>query len=184
MRKYSVLALLGLEIFLSYTVASCGAFIKAAEEKYSIPPGLLKAIITLESKATPWAVNTSHSSRFFKDKATALTYISTLKNNGTSNINVGCAQLNIRSHGHHFKGGLGHILDPDCNIHYAARFLRTLYNKTGSWEKAVRQYNSPSNGAHYQKQVFKIWHRNQLKENLAKQNSARLIPIRATIKTK
>lgn len=175
MYKRTTQFFLVLGLLCSYAAASCGAFIKAAEEKYRIPSGLLKAIVMLESRSTPWAVNTDDASRFFKDKTKALTYINTLKSKGTSNINVGCAQLNLRSHAHHFKGGVGQVLDPDCNVQYAARLLRTLYNKTGSWEKAVRYYNSPTNGDSYQKRVFRIWNLNQQKEN-----PTQLIPVKAT----
>lgn len=175
MHKRIILSFLMFVFLCSYGAASCGAFIKAAEEKYGLPTGLLEAIVRVESRSTPWAVNTDNASRFFKDKTAAITYIRALKSKGTGNINVGCAQLNLRSHGHYFKGEIGHILDPNCNVHYAARLLRTLYNKTGSWEKAVRLYNSPSNGTAYQKHVFRIWSQNQMKEN-----PARLIPVKAS----
>jgi len=160
---------------VSTSQASCQAFVSQLEKKYDIPSGLLKAIVIVESRGTPWAVNTHNSSRFFKKKDDALSHIQRLRKSGCRNINVGCAQLNVRSHVRHFKD-ISHFIDPAENTAYAARLLRKLKNCYGTWEKAVRRYNSGTNGRPYQAKVWRVWRQQQ-----SKATAARLIEAKQVV---
>jgi soluble lytic murein transglycosylase-like protein len=174
-RSFVIAVTLFVGLCISTVHASCQAFVPQLEKKYNIPPGLLKAILTVESRSTPWAVNTSNSSRFFKNKDSALQHVQRLKKSGIRNINVGCAQLNIPSHAHRFKT-IGHLIDPAENVAYAARLLRTLYNRYGTWEMAVRRYNSGSNGRPYKAKVFRVW-----KQQQSKAATAHLVTVKQVI---
>lgn len=162
--KKMITLFFALLISLTTANASCYAFVHKIEKEHGIPEGLLKAMLMLESRATPWAVNTNDASKFFSNKAQAVSYVKTLRQQGVGNINVGCGQLNVQSHGRNFKC-INEMLDPELNIKYAARLLKRLKNQHGTWEVAVRRYNSPGEaGHHYQNKVFKIWNKNQMKD--------------------
>lgn len=163
MHKILALILIVLISFVVRVEASCLAFARSAEIKYGIPEGLLIALLTVESRSSPWAVNTTDSSRFFKNKKDARTYIEKRLREGCPNINIGCGQINWNSHKHKFKKDMNKLLDPSDNVLYTASYLRELYNVTKCWKKAVRRYNSPSHGAAYQAKVYQIWKRNQMK---------------------
>jgi hypothetical protein len=60
---------------------------------------------------------------------------------GTTNIDLGCFQLNYRWHGEAF-GSIDEMLDPQANALYAARFLGRKYAETGDWALAAAAYHS------------------------------------------
>jgi hypothetical protein len=49
------------------------------------------------------------------------------------------------------------MLDPKANVAYAAKMLKALYDKHGSWEKAVKMYHTKKAKYHarYYKKVMK-----------------------------
>jgi hypothetical protein len=82
--------------------------------KYGIPPDILKSIAWQESRWNPNAVGDG-------GKSFGMMQIYT---SAHPDYNVGEGQRN-----------------PSYNIEYGAKFLRSLYDRYGSWEKAVERYN-------------------------------------------
>lgn len=128
------------------------------EKKYNIPHGLLMAISLTESGrictktqkfvAWPWTINANGRSYFFNSKNEAIRKLHELQAAGISAIDVGCMQINLLHHPKAFKSP-NEAFDPASNIEYAAKFLKSLYLKNNSWEKAVCHYHS-QNRKHYQ----------------------------------
>ncbi len=128
------------------------------EKKHDIPKDLLGAIARVESGKSPWAVNARGRSHQFRNKERALKFIQDLKKKGDKNINVGYMQINLQSHEYKFKK-LEDVLTPYHNIAYAAKLLKHLHKRYGSWEAAIRYYHSGSSAHNlpYQRKVFQAW---------------------------
>lgn len=135
-----------------------------AEKKYGIPHGLLASIAYTESGQYihkikekviwPWTVNANGQSYYLKNKQEAINIVQKLRKSGIQVIDVGCMQINLLYHAKAFKS-LDEALHPQSNIEYAAKFLRTLYDKEKSWHKAVCYYHSKRE-AKYSKYYCKI----------------------------
>lgn len=90
------------------------AMLENAARKYGIPPDILKAIAWQESRWKTGAV-------------------------GDGGKSFGMMQIYSCAHpDYNVREGIN---NPEYNIDYAARLLRSLYDKYGSWEKAVERYN-------------------------------------------
>ncbi len=137
---------------------NCATLIEHFEKKYDIPHKLLWAIARVESKERPWAVYARGRSHFFSSKESAVAHVEKLKAKGAKNINVGCMQINLQSHGGKFKT-LSEAFMPYTNIEYAAKLMKRLYNQYGSWEEAVRYYHSASSvfNVAYKHRVYSHW---------------------------
>ena len=85
---------------------------------------------------------------------------------GVRSIDVGCLQVNLMHHPHAFAS-LKQAFDPKANVDYAARFLRDLFDQTGSWPQAAARYHSatPALGAAYRRKVLAAWVRNGAPRN-------------------
>lgn len=118
--------------------------IKKFEQKYRIPKGLLKAIMKVESQGHPFAIYSNKrggkkSSVMLKGADKAVEYVKSLQRLGVKNINVGCMQINLKCHQ---AEDISLWFSPEYNIEYAARFLKDLRQRMGSWKKAVAYYHS------------------------------------------
>ena len=82
--------------------------------------------------------------------AEALAKLDDILATGTTNVDVGCMQLNWKWHSEAFASRAD-MLDPVQNTAYAARFLKELKNQLGSWELATAAYHStdPDRGQAY-----------------------------------
>ncbi len=139
-----------------------------AERVAGIPAGLLLAIGKRESGRFdpqaggmlpwPWAVNRAGEGRLFESREAAMAYVAAAQQSGNPSIDVGCFQINLKSHPLAFAS-LDEAFDPAANAAYAARFLAELHDRTGSWETAVASYHSstPSFGIPYREAVFATW---------------------------
>ncbi len=146
----------------------CNSAGEAAERQHGVPDGLLRAIGRIESGRLdrrtgmvapwPWATNAEGKGRLFDDRDAALVATRTLLNSGTASVDVGCYQVNLLHHRAAFAT-LEDGFDPGRNADYAARFLVTLKQKTGSWEQAVAHYHSasPERGGPYRDKVLASW---------------------------
>lgn len=94
-----------------------GQMLDAAAAKYGIPPNILKAVAYQESG---WRTN----ARSFD-----------------GGHGKGVMQIDDRFHQFARTNA---VFDPAQNIDYGAKFLRSLYDKTGSWEAALKRYNGGS----------------------------------------
>jgi soluble lytic murein transglycosylase-like protein len=60
---------------------------------------------------------------------------------GETLVDIGCMQINYRYHGRKFAS-VEDMFDPARNVDYAARFLKDLKRREGSWTAAVARYHA------------------------------------------
>jgi soluble lytic murein transglycosylase-like protein len=128
--------------------------IKLEEAKYSIPSGLLLALVKTESNLKPLALNMNGKSLFFNDKEKAIKAINKAIASGIFSIDIGIAQINYKWHGKNFTS-VESMLSPELNIAYSALLLSKLKMTHGDWHKALRHYHS-ANSVHNQKYSRKV----------------------------
>lgn len=141
---------------------------RLAEQRWHLPQGVLAAIGQVESgradAATgaaapwPWTANVAGRDYVFGSATEAVNVSAFFLARGVSSIDVGCFQVNLRQHPEAF-GTLGEAFAPAANADYAAHFLRTLYERAGSWVWAIGAYHSadPAEGAPYRDRVVRAW---------------------------
>jgi soluble lytic murein transglycosylase-like protein len=146
----------------------CRRAIAAAERTQDIPPHLLAAIARVESGRRdpasgamhpwPWTINAEGEGHFFDTAAQAIAAVKALQAQGMRSIDVGCMQVNLLHHPNAFAT-LEQAFDPPANAAYAARFLRELFDQTGSWPKAAGLYHSTTAelAEPYRQQVLALW---------------------------
>lgn len=146
----------------------CRQAIAAAERAHGIPANLLAAIARVESgrrdQATgtfnpwPWTINMDGQGSFYDTRMQAVAAATAMRPRVTRSIDVGCMQISLVHHPDAFAS-LMQAFDPPANADYAARFLVQLFNKAGSWPKAVELYHSatPELGLDYQRKVYAVW---------------------------
>ncbi|HYZ24235.1 MAG TPA: lytic transglycosylase domain-containing protein [Rhodopila sp.] len=144
---------------------ACRQAIAVAEKAHGIPNHLLAAIARVESgrrdPATdtfnpwPWTINMDGQGSFYETKTQAIAAARTMRPNVSRSIDVGCMQISLTMHPDAFAS-MEQAFDPAANADYGARFLMQLYEKTGSWQKAVAWYHSatPELGEDYQRRVY------------------------------
>ncbi|MBM84914.1 MAG: hypothetical protein CMM47_02695 [Rhodospirillaceae bacterium] len=147
--------------------AQCETAARKIEIAEAIPKGLLFAIslkesgrwdpVARRSVAWPWTVSSGGPGVHHATKEEALAAVSALRDEGRSNIDVGCFQINLRYHPHAFRT-LEDAFDPATNAGYAGAFLRQLREDHGSWPKAVARYHTSENarGNQYRVAVYKL----------------------------
>jgi len=152
------------------TPALCLDAARTVEKEYDIPPYILAAISLTETGQTrkidgqrlhtpwPWTLNVRGKGYFFKNRTQLLSKVNGLIRAGESSFDVGCMQINWRYHGEAFASAADAI-DPIQNMRYAAEFLTSLYNRTGSWPTAVERYHSstPKHYERYRRKVTEHW---------------------------
>jgi hypothetical protein len=148
--------------------ALCRPAIATAERAHAIPSHLLAAIARVESgrkdpstgkrNPWPWTINADGQASFYDDKPQAMAAATTMRPRVTRSIDVGCMQISLIQHPDAFAT-MDQAFDPILNAEYGAKFLRELYDKTGSWPRAVAMYHSatPNLGDPYQAQVYAAW---------------------------
>ncbi len=146
----------------------CQAAGTQAERANNIPAGMLVAIGRVESgrrhPATgvtvpwPWTINAAGTGRMFDSAIEAIEATRMLRAGGMASIDVGCFQVNLMHHAGAFPS-LDRAFDPQTNADYAARFLLSLKERTGSWEEAIAAYHSstPALGGPYRDKVLGRW---------------------------
>lgn len=137
---------------------SCKDCIKKHEKQKGIEPGLLEAIVQIESKFNPYAVNACGRAYNFESAAEAAKFVQDKQNQGYENISVGVAQLHVPSHRSKFPN-VKAMCELDDNLDKAAKLLKRLKQQTGSWERAVKRYHSadPDASERYRGKVFGAW---------------------------
>lgn len=143
----------------------CRQAVAAAERAHGIPAHLLSAIARVESgrldPATgtynpwPWTINMDGLGSFYDSKSSAVAAGRAMRPRVARSIDVGCMQISLTNHPDAFSS-LEQAFDPQANADYGARFLVSLFEKTGSWQKAVAYYHSatPELGGEYQHRVY------------------------------
>lgn len=117
---------------------------KAARET-GVPYDVLLAISIVETgrddQPWPWTVNFGGDGRWYDSAAEAARNVDLALNEGATNVDLGCFQLNYRWHASAFAS-LDDMLDPVQNASYAAEYLSQHYAKTGDWALAAAAYHS------------------------------------------
>jgi hypothetical protein len=95
---------------------------------------------------------------FYDNKAQAVAAATAMRPRVARSIDVGCMQISLVFHPDAFAS-LIQAFDPPANADYGARFLVQLFEKAGSWPKAVELYHSatPELGLDYQRKVYAAW---------------------------
>ena len=167
----------------------CPDAIAAQEKSQSIPKHLLSAIALAESARKhptfgkrmpwPWTVMAEGEGRYLPSKAAAIEEVRMLQARGIRNIDVGCMQVNLYHHADAFYS-LENAFDPAANVAYASKFLRSLYEESGSWQEAAGRYHSatPELKEPYRDRVVTFWNEQQRLE-LVGSNTFGLGPLTA-----
>jgi hypothetical protein len=140
----------------------CTDEIGKQEIAQGIPSGLLLALARVESGGSPfagpldpwpWTVNLGGKGAYFASKEDAIRALEI-----GSGADIGCMQVSLRYHPTAFED-LATAFDPASNVAYAAKFLRLLKEKTGSWWLAVGEYHSltPEHAEVYRGLVQLAW---------------------------
>lgn len=124
-----------------------------AARKTGVPLDILRAIARVESGRNtgqgfapwPWSINIGGDGTFFDSASDAVERAEMALTGAAENFDVGCFQLNYRWHGGAFAD-LPTMFDPEANALYAANFLLTLYQSSGSWAQAIGAYHSQTEG--------------------------------------
>lgn len=129
----------------------CEAEIAAAAQRYSVPLAVFYSVGLVETGGRnglrPYTLNIEGRSSFNETLADALLAFEDARKRGARLIDIGCMQINFRWHGNQFAS-VTEMFDPAHNVDYAARFLRDLKSREGSWTMAVARYNAgPNNNA-------------------------------------
>jgi hypothetical protein len=142
--------------------ALCTKAAHAASRQTGVPYDVLLAISVVETgrdlRPWPWTVNLGGEGHWLDSKAEAEGLIQTALEEGRTNIDIGCFQLNLRWHASAFSS-IEEMLDPGRNALYAAGYLADMHARTGDWALAAAAYHSATPehaeryGARYEKTV-------------------------------
>ena len=100
-----------------------------------------------KGELSPYEMNIDGQDVHSTGLAEAMASFARAKARGAKLIDIGCMQINQHWHGADFAA-LSDMFDPERNVEYAARFLKTLRAEEGSWTLAVARYNAgPNNPA-------------------------------------
>lgn len=127
----------------------CDRAASKAAQATGVPIDILLAISRVEAGRKtdgtlhpwPWTINADGQGTFYDTEAEAVAAAEAHLTDGTGTFDIGCFQLNIRWHGGAFSS-FEQMFDPELNADYAARFLTSLYQETGTWAGAVAAYHS------------------------------------------
>jgi soluble lytic murein transglycosylase-like protein len=127
---------------------TCEKHLISAATLENVPLGLLYAIALTETgvagKLNPYALNVDGKPHLAQSQADALAVFEEAAAANSKLVDVGCMQINYRYHHDKFQS-VNDMLDPEKNVHYAAKFLRSLKQRHGSWTEAVARYHAGPN---------------------------------------
>jgi hypothetical protein len=128
----------------------------SAARKYNVPLGVLYAVGLTETgrrnSLYPYALNIEGKSVFPPSRQAAKQDVIDAQQHGKKLIDIGCMQINHHYHGDQFRS-VDQMLEPRANVQYAARFLKDLRRRQGSWTMAVARYHAGPNNDPAQKTV-------------------------------
>ncbi|MCC8938233.1 transglycosylase SLT domain-containing protein [Bradyrhizobium sp. Arg68] len=132
----------------------CEREMARAARVHGIPLGILYAVGLTETGRRgvlhPYALGAEGQTVFAKDIDDAIANFEAMRRRGTKLIDLGCMQINHYYHGDKFAS-VKAMFDPARNVDYAARFLKELKQREGSWTMAVARYNAGPNNQPAQK---------------------------------
>jgi len=114
----------------------------------NVPLGVLYAVGLSETGRKgvlhPYALNIDGRTVRAADLREAVAQFRDAKSKGAKLVDLGCMQVNHLYHGTQFAS-VEAMFDPVQNVNYAARFLKELRAREGSWTMAVARYNAGPN---------------------------------------
>jgi soluble lytic murein transglycosylase-like protein len=139
---------------------TCEREMLRAAHTHGIPLGMLYAVGLTETgrgdSLRPFALNIEGRAVYQSDRRAALDRFRAAQQAGARSIDVGCMQINHRFHGQHFAS-IEEMLEPAKNVDYAARLLRQLREREGSWTMAVARYHAgPNNDPAQRRYVCRV----------------------------
>ena len=145
----------------------CAYAAAKAEQEYAIKPHLLQTISMVESgrwdnklgkrTAWPWTVHANGKGHYYKSKSAAVAAVKAMQQQGITNIDVGCMQINLKYHGKEFRS-VEEAFDPEKNASYSAKFLKQLHKRNKEdWKKTAMHYHSKNwrKGINYKNRLEK-----------------------------
>ena len=136
------------------TARLCEREMARASQQHGIPLGILYAVGLTETGRRgalyPYALGAEGQTVFAKDVDDAMVNFEAMRARGIKLIDLGCMQINHYFHGDKFPS-VRAMFDPAKNVDYAARFLKELKQREGSWTMAVARYNAGPNNQPAQK---------------------------------
>jgi soluble lytic murein transglycosylase-like protein len=124
---------------------ACEREMARASRVHGIPLGILFAVGLTETGRRgalyPYALGVEGQTVFAKNMDDAIANFEAMRHKGVKLIDLGCMQINHYYHGDKFSS-VRAMFDPARNVDYAARFLKELKQREGSWTMAVARYNA------------------------------------------
>lgn len=138
----------------------CERYLPAISQAEDVPLGVLYAVGLTETGVKgslhPYALNVEGRTIITYSQADALKEFHKAKQQGKKLIDLGCMQVNYHYHGENFNSP-SEMMEPEKNIVYAARFLKTLRASEGSWAAAVARYHaSPRKPAEQKRYICSV----------------------------
>src|SRR5208283_4979557 len=138
----------------------CEHEMSEAAKRYDVPLAVLYAVGMTETgrrgSLQPFALNLQGPSFFAANLNDALRRFEEARKSGAKLIDVGCMQINHHFHASQFSS-LEAMFDPHENVDYAARFLKELRAREGSWTLAAARYHAgPANDPARKQYVCKV----------------------------
>ena len=135
----------------------CESEMARAAQVHGIPLGILYAVGLTETGRRgalyPYALGAEGQTVFAKNLDDAIANFEAMRHRGVKLIDLGCMQINHYFHGDKFDS-VRAMFDPAKNVDYAARFLKALKAREGSWTMAVARYNAGPNNQPAQKRYI------------------------------
>lgn len=135
---------------------------RAAAETTGVPLDVLLALTMVETGRGdgpwPWTVNLGGQGFWLDSPEEAETLVRSALQEGRTNIDLGCFQLNYRWHAAAFPS-ISVMLEPEANAVYAARYLAEKHEQTGDWAAAAAAYHSatPEHAERYRERFALAW---------------------------
>ncbi len=141
-------------------VGECERHMASAAARHGVPLGMLYAVGLTETgrgdSLRPYALNIEGRAVYELARSEAVAEFERARRAGAKLIDVGCMQINHHFHAAAF-GSVDEMLDPSRNVDYAARFLKELKAREGSWTMAVARYHAgPDNNPAQKKYVCRV----------------------------
>ncbi|MGP9813363.1 transglycosylase SLT domain-containing protein [Rhodopseudomonas sp. NSM] len=138
----------------------CERQMALASVRHGVPLGVLYSVGLTETGAKnvlrPYALNVDGRTVVAGSLSEAMAEFTAARRSGARLVDLGCMQINHYYHGGKFAE-VESMFDPARNVDYAARFLRELRAREGSWTMAVARYNAgPANKAGQRRYVCSV----------------------------
>jgi soluble lytic murein transglycosylase-like protein len=123
----------------------CEREMMRAATKYGVPVGMLYAVGLTETgrgeSLHPYAMNIEGKASFDVRPQEAIARFHVAHAAGIKLIDIGCMQINHHYHKGEFTS-VEQMFEPAANVDYAARFLKELKAREGTWTMAVARYHA------------------------------------------